>query len=153
VRPPFGGTTVGEIIMRHVNEEPPPLESVRPDMPPQLWLVIKKLLAKRPEDRYQTPADLILALTPFNRRASGRPTPAAGVKLPISVAPKTVSTASTPTVFTPPANHALFAQMTKASDEGQSNWRQARRRRRLMKLAAVVLFLAAVVVGANHYWP
>src|SRR6516225_7543682 len=60
---PFRGNNISDTLVKHQVEEAPSLEG-RADIPPQLWLVVKKLLAKKPEDRYQTPADLITALAP-----------------------------------------------------------------------------------------
>ena len=39
-----------------------PVERLRPDVPPAVAAVVRKLMAKRPEDRFQAPADLIAAL-------------------------------------------------------------------------------------------
>jgi serine/threonine-protein kinase len=60
--PPFPGGSIGQKFARHLTEEPVPVERVRPDVPPGLAAVVRKLLAKRPEDRYQTPAGLAAVL-------------------------------------------------------------------------------------------
>jgi serine/threonine protein kinase len=62
-RPPFDGASPTDTLMKHIQEEPAPVESLRPDVPPAVASVIRKLLAKRPEDRYQTPAELVQVLT------------------------------------------------------------------------------------------
>ncbi len=61
-RVPFGGETVTEKLLRHPLELPPPLETLRPDVPPQVAQVVSRLMAKRPEHRYQTPAEVVAAL-------------------------------------------------------------------------------------------
>ena len=38
------------------------MEQLRPDVPPGVAAVVRKLMAKRPEDRYQTPAEAAAAL-------------------------------------------------------------------------------------------
>ena len=50
-----------------------PLHEVVPDVPEGLSAVVARMMAKKPEDRYQTPAELIAALTPWGptRRATG----------------------------------------------------------------------------------
>jgi serine/threonine protein kinase len=61
-RVPFPGETAVEKLIKHLMEEPEPLEKVRPDVPPAVAAVVKKLMAKDPANRYQTPAELVRAL-------------------------------------------------------------------------------------------
>jgi serine/threonine-protein kinase len=65
---PFGEGTTMEKLLRHQMEQAPPLERVRPEVPPELGAVVRKLMAKRPDDRYQTPIEAAVALEPFTRR-------------------------------------------------------------------------------------
>jgi hypothetical protein len=68
-RPPFRGASLVEVATKHITEEPEPLTNV----PADLWAVVAKMMAKRPEDRYQTPAVVVEALRPFTlkRDAAG----------------------------------------------------------------------------------
>src|SRR5262249_43103286 len=43
--------------------EPPPLERFRKDVPPAIEQVLRRMLTKRPEDRFQTPGEVAAALT------------------------------------------------------------------------------------------
>jgi NADH:ubiquinone oxidoreductase subunit len=52
-------------MMAQVGEEARPLPEVRPEVPAELWAVMAKMLAKKPEDRYQTPREVEQALRPF----------------------------------------------------------------------------------------
>jgi WD40 repeat protein/tRNA A-37 threonylcarbamoyl transferase component Bud32 len=61
-RPPFPGGTFVQKLRRHEREEPEPIERLRPDLPPGLAVVLRELMAKRPEDRYQTPVEAADAL-------------------------------------------------------------------------------------------
>ncbi len=61
-QPPFPKGSLGAKLLKHQMEEPEPVERLRPDIPERVVLVVRKLMAKRPEDRYQTPAELIHAL-------------------------------------------------------------------------------------------
>src|SRR5437763_2469656 len=54
-RPPFVGDKPMAVILSHVNDAPPPLESRRPDVPAGLAELVARMLAKKPEDRPQTP--------------------------------------------------------------------------------------------------
>jgi serine/threonine-protein kinase len=64
-QPPFPGGTLMQKILRHQQEAPPAVLTLRPDLPAGLGVVLARLLAKRPEDRYQTPAAVAIALKPF----------------------------------------------------------------------------------------
>jgi WD40 repeat protein/serine/threonine protein kinase len=64
-RPPFQEESLARLLLLHQMEEPPPLEAVRPDVPEGVRAIVRKLLAKKPEDRYQTPAELAAVLEPY----------------------------------------------------------------------------------------
>jgi serine/threonine protein kinase len=61
-RVPFPGGSLFQKVNRHQFEAPEPVERFRPEVPPVVAAVVRKLMAKRPEDRYQTPAELAEAL-------------------------------------------------------------------------------------------
>jgi WD40 repeat protein len=63
--PPFTKGTPMQKIMSHVQEPPPSLSTARPEAPPELVAVLDRMLAKDPAKRFQTPAEVALALTPF----------------------------------------------------------------------------------------
>jgi len=70
-QPPFPGGTLALKLLSHQQREPSGLEQLRPDLPPSVTSVLKQMLAKRPEDRLQTPAAVAAAL------AAGSPAAAA----------------------------------------------------------------------------
>jgi WD40 repeat protein/serine/threonine protein kinase len=61
-RVPFPGGTAMEKLLKHGTETATPIATLRPDLPAWLAAVTSRLMAKRPEDRFQTPAELIHAL-------------------------------------------------------------------------------------------
>jgi serine/threonine-protein kinase len=61
-RVPFPGGTVKQKLRRHRRREPVPVEKLRPEVPLAVSAVIRKLMAKRPDDRFQTPAEAAEAL-------------------------------------------------------------------------------------------
>jgi tRNA A-37 threonylcarbamoyl transferase component Bud32 len=64
---PFPGVTLAEVVLQHQLEEPPPIDQWRAGIPADLQVILRKMMAKRPEDRYQIPADVADALAPFAR--------------------------------------------------------------------------------------
>jgi eukaryotic-like serine/threonine-protein kinase len=58
-----GGQTVDKLI-RHHNELARPIEELRPDVPKKIANIVRKLMAKKAEDRFQTPDELMDALAP-----------------------------------------------------------------------------------------
>ena len=79
---PFAGATPLAKVMQHHLSDPPALEELRPDAPPALAALIRKLMAKRPEDRFASAADLLAALaklaspgSPGSAGASPSPAP------------------------------------------------------------------------------
>jgi serine/threonine protein kinase len=61
-KPPFEGATITNKLFKHALEEPPPVEKLRPEVPPPVAALLRKMMAKSPDDRYQTPAELAAAL-------------------------------------------------------------------------------------------
>jgi serine/threonine-protein kinase len=57
--PPFRGQSAFEVALQHVQQEPPPLAQIRPDLPPELCALVHKMMAKRPEDRCQTGREIV----------------------------------------------------------------------------------------------
>ncbi|MGE3807970.1 MAG: protein kinase [Gemmataceae bacterium] len=74
---PFESVTVAEKLLRHQQAEPKPVERRRPDVTSQLATVLRKMMAKRPEDRYQQPAELVPLL--------GSMLPAVASTLPMAI--------------------------------------------------------------------
>jgi serine/threonine-protein kinase len=91
-RVPFPGGNFLKKINRHQFEVPPAVEGLRPAVPPALAGVVRKLMAKRPEDRFQTPAELVAALA----------------YLPVAAAPTAVLVPQQPH---PQAAEATFANL------------------------------------------
>jgi serine/threonine protein kinase len=67
-RPPFNDekhVSVGSKRLAHLSEPPPPIRTLRPEVPVALAGVLERLTAKEPADRYATPAEVAAALAPF----------------------------------------------------------------------------------------
>jgi eukaryotic-like serine/threonine-protein kinase len=61
-KPPFRGDTALSVALQHVRTQPERLENLRPDLPPALGRIVHKMLEKKPEERYQSPRDLLREL-------------------------------------------------------------------------------------------
>ncbi len=59
---PFTGATAVAIAVKHAMEEPPSLSQLNPTLPASVEGVVKKAIAKRPEDRYAAAGDFARAL-------------------------------------------------------------------------------------------
>ncbi len=70
-RVPYEGANPTEKLLKHVTEPPPSLRKYLPDAPPQLDALIGWIMAKRPDDRPQTPMQVAMALLPFCPPQSG----------------------------------------------------------------------------------
>jgi serine/threonine protein kinase len=64
---PFIGKVGPDLQGKILNEEPAPLSYVRPELPPELDLVLMSALAKAPGDRYPSWADFALELAKIGR--------------------------------------------------------------------------------------
>jgi serine/threonine-protein kinase len=69
-QPPFPGGNLPQKLMAHQQAEPAPVESFNPEVPAALTTVLSRMMAKKPQDRFQTPAAVALALVPFCRRTA-----------------------------------------------------------------------------------
>ncbi len=57
-RPPFSGDSPVAIAYKHVREEPMPPSQANPTVPPDFEAIVLAAMAKDPDDRYQSAADL-----------------------------------------------------------------------------------------------
>jgi eukaryotic-like serine/threonine-protein kinase len=82
---PFAGETAADLVSSILRDEPPPVPTVREEMPRHLGRIISRCLAKDPEERYQSAKDLRNELLGLRRELqseqaltspAGRPRPA-----------------------------------------------------------------------------
>jgi serine/threonine protein kinase len=64
-RAPFAGATVRDKLAAQREQQPRPLSDTRQDVPEALARVVERMLAKEPAGRYQTPAEVAVALASF----------------------------------------------------------------------------------------
>jgi len=74
-KPPFGGTGPYAKMIAHFKEPPPKLGDSRTDVPAELEGIFQKLMAKSPDERYQTPNEVAAALRSFTDEDEEHVTP------------------------------------------------------------------------------
>ena len=75
--PPFAGRPPHAVLSAHLTEQPAPLESRAPGVPPALAALVMKCLAKNPADRPQTADELVRALERVDLSGDWKTPPAA----------------------------------------------------------------------------
>jgi serine/threonine protein kinase len=68
--PPFSEGGLGERILKHLQEEPPDVRQFNPLVSEEMWVLLRRMLAKQAEDRFQTPSELLAALKVLPPQAS-----------------------------------------------------------------------------------
>ncbi|WP_051471110.1 Stk1 family PASTA domain-containing Ser/Thr kinase [Patulibacter minatonensis] len=141
-RMPFDGDQPVAIALKHVNEDPPALSIVNPEIPADLEYVVLKAMSKQPEDRFEDAEEFVAALQAVRHRiVSGAPVPAQ----PALAAANAAALAQQPTGgwLQPAAGMAVPAGV---SPEDAREAAEARKRRNWT--IAIVGGLATVVVLA-----
>jgi serine/threonine-protein kinase len=153
-RVPFPKGTPLEKLDRHKNEEPVPVEEYRPDVPAPVAGIVRRLMAKYPPHRFQTPAELAAAVVPFaNAEAPAFPdprrelAPSADHSLPdtsdlnVERSGEAALEGTLPPDFSPThASHLGFTAPPEAAAEPGRRWNS------LFSALAVVVTLASLVV-------
>jgi serine/threonine protein kinase/sugar lactone lactonase YvrE len=98
-RPPFEGPSFADYFRQHLEQEPPRIEDLSDDVDPGLADVLRNALAKNPNERYATPAEMLAALRPYAEGVAPVNAVPAGPEATIVVPPKL--DASAPTVAKP----------------------------------------------------
>lgn len=62
-RVPFPSTSFTEKLLGHQFDEPTPVRQLCASLPENVEAVVQKMMAKKPEDRFQTPAQVVAALS------------------------------------------------------------------------------------------
>lgn len=73
-QPPFYTENKAALLNKHLNETPPDLEGLRPGVPSELSGVMRRVLAKQPEDRYATVLEFAQAFSAAVRQQRGQKT-------------------------------------------------------------------------------
>jgi serine/threonine protein kinase len=78
---PFPAASIAEKHRAHQELQPRPLESLRADVSPQAAAILNRLMAKNPDERYQSPAEVAAALAALPAPKDTERTPAAALAI------------------------------------------------------------------------
>jgi tRNA A-37 threonylcarbamoyl transferase component Bud32 len=115
-RVPFPGGTLIDKCVHHALDAPPPLSSLRPGLPAGLAAVVERMMAKRPEDRFPTPAEVFGALRPFAGAGHG-PLPQPAVAVPAGDGARPDPTEATSESLTAAIRAATAAKVSPRDDK------------------------------------
>jgi serine/threonine-protein kinase len=151
---PFEAETVTGLCAKIVADEPPPLRSIRPDVPAAFETVVLRCLEKTPASRYQSVAELASALRPF-ASAEGRASVtriarlAGGLKPTLASAVDRISQPDARSSTPRPSETVGYAETV-------ASWQGAERRGKQVKTAgaatAGLLMMAALAIVLVR-WP
>ncbi|MEQ8788438.1 MAG: serine/threonine-protein kinase [Pirellulaceae bacterium] len=129
---PYTGNTVLKVFVKHREAEIPALRDKRPDVPASLEAVFRRMIAKNPDDRFQSMSELILALDECR-----------------IAPPKTTRHVETKAVVSPPAS------MKAATNESAAIFKLSNsgaRRIRLIGAACLAALLIVLVCVGSWLW-
>jgi serine/threonine protein kinase len=145
---PYPGGTPTEKLLKHAIDPVPEVQPLRPDVPEEVAALLRRLMAKRPEERFQTPGELAVALEPFclepgSLRPSGR-------FLPTAFAAPQATTDANPST----ASQFRLPLLTQARVEAarQVRSRQAPSMGRAKLIRALLVGLAFFLIGGVLTW-
>lgn len=127
--PPFTEGTLTQRLMWHQTKPFPPITDSRLDCPPSLIAVLNKMVEKKPEDRYQSAADVAAACRKWladNAKADWKqrhvPVPAArdGGAAGASSSAARRDLQSDPALLKTAASHVLESSVSPRQDDGSS---------------------------------
>jgi serine/threonine protein kinase len=124
-QPPFPTGTPLQKLAAHVSKNPQPLTELRDDLPEGFMPVLERMMAKNPRHRYQTPAEVAIALEPFTLATDVARTPK-----------------SRPRVQATDTGRTVVLKKEPVGDR----WR-----RRFRIAAAILAFLVAGLLGVGVY--
>ena len=82
---PFPAGTAVEKVIAHVTADPIPIQQMRSDIPTALTAILGQMMARDPDDRFQTAVEVARALMPFSRPENGETPPALDTQIDVAL--------------------------------------------------------------------
>ena len=118
--PPFPAATLYDLLQAHHSMDARLLNLVRPEVPVELAALVAKMMAKDPDRRFQTPATVAQALTPFFKKGTATVKGTMAGMFPAGEQEARQGTTAALSMLTPPATEIEPAQSPTASRPGES---------------------------------
>ena len=132
---PYPEGTPTEKMLRHSTDPIPPI--TRPDVPPAVVEIVRRMMAKKADDRYQTPAEIAFALQSFAGTGSA----------PVSAVYRSAAPGNLPSAEVAPSNNKFRLPPPKPIRETG-----AERTRWNVPIALVASLLALIIAAGGIYW-
>lgn len=140
--PPFRGDTALSVAIQHLKKDAEMLETVRPDIPPALARIVHRMMAKSPDDRFQSVRQLKLEMkqlhAKFFRDTEISESLADWEALPLDMVDSSLNT---------------LTDKLQATMVFETSLRKKRRRLWPVLLAGLLLFCIGVTIGGQHETP
>lgn len=114
--PPFNEGTIVQRIARHQTEMPRRISELRPGCPRPIEAICWKMIQKKPEDRYQSYAELIDACNRLLKHPVLDPKPPSSLKLPRGPSSRPAATRQRPVAGPSPVPHQSVSLATVAPE-------------------------------------
>ena len=165
-KPPFiTASTLIDKLLAHTHEEPPAIREERFEVTQGLADVLANMMAKKPEDRYETAKEAADALLPFTRSDSAKE-PVFEIVEAVAVAPAPVLVATPVTTPAPAAELAFdtdpqpnsptlaeVAKPKKKRAKKRGSWLKRKKWAVLGGLLRRLILLVGAVIAANKNRP
>src|SRR5579864_190283 len=145
---PYPGCTPTEKLLKHAIDPVPEVRLLRHEVPEEVAALLRRLMAKKPEERFQTPAELAVALEPFcveagSLRTSGkfRPTAIASPHTTTDMNPSAASQFRLPLLTQARLQDARKQRLGRVPSIGKSKL-----------LLALLVVLAFFLIGGGLTW-
>jgi serine/threonine protein kinase len=149
-RQPFGGDSIVETLHKIIHAPAPPIRDFKPDAPLELQRIVRRCLAKDPEERYQTIKDVAIELKELRREMKSE------AELHYSAIPPTQSVSKASDLNASPSlsSGAEQAAETKESMAARSTssaeYFVNEIKRHKLGAAIAIVFLAFIIAGIAY---
>ncbi len=117
--PPFNQGTMAQRMLCHVNQQPPDLLQLRPELPEPLVAICRRMMAKDPAQRYQSMQEVAEELNRFLQSYQGASSESSSGKL-ATVVPKVASATALEAKPAVPLKRRVVRRTRKASSSSES---------------------------------